>query len=145
MKAFIKNIVRIVEKGSDDSLPAYAAQTAFFVLLSFFPFIIMIIMATMHLPFARQNIVSELIEIMPDELDSYIIYMVDDIMYSGGSSFTIIPALFTIWSAGKGIQAITYGLDKVYGVERARGFVLTRLISALYTIIFMIICIALMV
>ncbi|MCM1288485.1 MAG: YihY/virulence factor BrkB family protein [Clostridium sp.] len=145
MKAFIKNIVRIVEKGSDDSLPAYAAQTAFFVLLSFFPFVIMIIMAAMHLPFARQNIVSELIELMPDEFDSYIIYMVDDIMYGGGSSFTIITALFTVWSAGKGIQAITYGLNKVYGVERARGFVLTRLISAFYTIIFMLSCIALMI
>lgn len=145
MKFFLNNIAQIIKKAQDDSLPAYAAQTAFFVLLSFFPFVIMIIIATVHFPFARQNIVSELLEVLPDELDSYIIYMVDDIMYSDGNSFTILTAIFTMWSAGKGIQAITYGLNKVYGVENARGFVLTRLISAFYTIIFTISCIVLMI
>ncbi|MDE6026258.1 MAG: YihY/virulence factor BrkB family protein [Lachnospiraceae bacterium] len=145
MRKVVNSIIRIINKGTEDSLPAYAAQTAFFVMLSFFPFVIMIIMAATQIPFARQNIVAELLDILPAEFHSYIMYLVDDIMYDGGGSFTLITVLLTMWSAGKGIQAVTYGLNKVYGVERARGFILTRLISALYTIIFMFICVALMI
>lgn len=132
-------------KASGDSLPAYAAQTTFFVLLSFFPFVMMLIMITSKLSFAKTNIISYILEIAPDQLNSYILYIVDDIMYSNNNSFTVITVIVSLWSAAKGIQSLTYGLDKIYGVDNKKNYFITRLISTIYTLIFMIMCIIIMV
>lgn len=134
-----------VKKASDDSLSAYAAQTTFFVLLSFFPFIMLMIMITSRLSFAKTNIISYLLDIAPEQLNSYILYIVDDIMYSNSNSFTIITVIVSLWSAAKGIQALTYGLDRIYGVEKNKNYFITRFISTIYTMIFIIMCLFIMV
>ena len=139
---FIRDFVR---KASEDSLPAYAAQTTFFVLLSFFPFMMLLVMITSKLSFAKTNIISYLLDVAPEQLKSYILYIVDDIMYSNNHSFTIITVIVSLWSAAKGIQALTYGLDKIYGVDKTKNYFITRLISTVYTLIFMIMCLVIMV
>lgn len=145
VKKVFNVISNFIKKATDDSLPAYAAQTTFFVLLSFFPFIILLIMLTSRLSFARTNIVAQILDIVPEQLDTYILYIVDDIMYSNNYSFTVITVLISLWSAAKGIQALTYGLDKIYCVERNKNYIITRIISAIYTLVFMIMCLAIMI
>lgn len=132
-------------KVSDDSLTAYAAQTTFFVLLSFFPFMMLLIMIASRFSFARTNVVYYLLDIAPSQLKTYILYIVDEIMYSNSNSFTIITAVVSLWSAGKGIQALTYGLDKIYDVERKKNFFIVRLFSALYTLVFILLCFLIMI
>lgn len=138
MKAFSKKV-------SEDSLAAYAAQTTFFVLLSFFPFIMLLIMIASKFSLARTNVIFYLLDVAPDQFKSYILYIVDEIMFSDSNSFTIITALVSLWSAGKGIQALTYGLDKIYEVDQRKNFFITRLTSAVYTLIFMLLCLVIMV
>lgn len=141
----IKLLKDFCKKASQDSLAAYAAQTTFFVLLSFFPFIMLLVMIASKFSLARTNVVLYLLDVAPDQLKTYIIYIVDEIMFSDSNSFTIITALVSLWSAGKGIQALTYGLDKIYGVEQKKNFFITRLISAVYTLVFMLLCLIIMV
>ena len=132
-------------KASEDSLAAYAAQTTFFVMLSFFPFIMLLIMIASRMSITRTNVVLYLLDVAPKQLQSYILYIVDDIVYSNNNSFTIITVLVSLWSAGKGIQALTYGLDKIYGVEKTKNFFISRLLSAVYTLAFMLMCLVIMV
>ncbi len=141
----IKKVKVFSKKVSEDSLAAYAAQTTFFVLLSFFPFIMLLIMIASKFSLARTNVVFYLLDVAPEQLKSYILYIVDEIMFSDSNSFTVITALVSLWSAGKGIQALTYGLDKIYEVEQRKNFFITRLTSAVYTLIFMLLCLVIMV
>lgn len=141
----VKLLKDFCKKASQDSLAAYAAQTTFFVLLSFFPFIMLLVMIASKFSLARTNVVLYLLDVAPDQLKSYIIYIVDEIMFSDSNSFTVITALVSLWSAGKGIQALTYGLDKIYEVEQKKNFFITRLISAIYTLVFMLLCLIIMV
>lgn len=145
VKKIIKMVTDFVRKASEDSLTAYAAQTTFFVLLSFFPFIMFLIMLASRFSFARTNVVYYLLDIAPSQLKTYILYIVDEIMYSNSNSFTVITAFVSLWSAGKGIQALTYGLDKIYDVERKKNYFIGRLFSALYTLIFILLCFVIMV
>lgn len=145
VKKIIKMVTDFVRKASEDSLTAYAAQTTFFVLLSFFPFIMLLIMLASRFSFARTNVVYYLLDIAPSQLKTYILYIVDEIMYSNSNSFTVITAFVSLWSAGKGIQALTYGLDKIYDVERKKNYFIGRLFSALYTLIFILLCFVIMV
>lgn len=145
IKRLFKMATDFARKVSDDSLTAYAAQTTFFVLLSFFPFIMLLIMIASRFSFARTNVVYYLLDIAPAQLKTYILYIVDEIMYSNSNSFTIITAVVSLWSAGKGIQALTYGLDKIYDVERKKNFFIVRLFSALYTLVFILLCFLIMI
>ncbi len=145
IKRLFKMATDFARKVSDDSLTAYAAQTTFFVLLSFFPFMMLLIMIASRFSFARTNVVYYLLDIAPSQLKTYILYIVDEIMYSNSNSFTIITAVVSLWSAGKGIQALTYGLDKIYDVERKKNFFIVRLFSALYTLVFILLCFLIMI
>lgn len=144
-KKIIDFIRDFIKKTANDSLPAYAAQATFFVLLSFFPFVVLMVMLVSKMSFMRTNIIFQLLDFAPEQFDDYILYVVDDILFSNTNSFTIITLLITIWSAAKGIQALTYGLNKIYKVEKTKNYIIIRLISALYTVIFMLICIAIMI
>ena len=145
IKKILRFLGRFFKKASDDGLAAYAAQTAFYVLLSFFPIILFLVIVASKVSFINTDVIGYVLSIVPDEFQDYIMYIVDDIVYSNSSSFTVITIVVTLWSAGKGIQALTNGLDRIYAVEKKKNFLLIRLLSVIYTIIFMILMSALMV
>ncbi len=146
---FIKDKIKLIrnffEKATEDSLTAYAAQATFYVLLSFFPFVILLIRVGASLSFTRTTLINYILGVIPDELNEFFLYIMSDILYSDNTSFTFITALVCIWSAGKGFQTITYGFNKIYKVEKNDGFFITRLMSILYTLILLILCIVVMV
>jgi membrane protein len=47
-----------------------------------------------------------------------------------------ITAVTAIWSAGKGVQAITNGLNTIYHVKETRNWLVTRIYSVAYTLLF---------
>src|SRR5699024_4061184 len=49
-----------------------------------------------------------------------------------------ISALIALWSAGKGIQALTNGFNSIYQVQETRNFFVTRVRSVVYTLVFVI-------
>lgn len=137
MKKVWNFIVKFLTKASKDSVPAYAAQVAFFVLLSFFPFIMLLVVLASKISFVNVTIVSYILRLIPEGLDTYVAYIIDDVVNANIQSFTIITVLVSLWSAAKGIQALSTGLNKIYEVEQKKNFFLVRLICALYTLIFM--------
>lgn len=139
---FVRGIFR---KASQDSLPAYAAQAAFFVVLSFFPFVMLLIMITSKITFATTNIISYIIDVVPKQLNSYVLFIADDIVYSNSNSFTIITIIISLWSSAKVIQTLTYGLNKIYGINKKNNYLVTRLVSTIYTLIFVLICLSIMI
>lgn len=145
LKRFFVFLGKYLKKAGDDGLAAYAAQTAFYVILSFFPIILLIVIMASKVSFINTDIISYVLDIAPDAFREYIMYIVDDIVYSNSSSFTIITIVVSLWSAGKGIQALTNGLDKVYAVEKRKNFIFIRLWSVLYTLVFMLLMGGLMV
>ena len=137
IKKFLKFLGRFFKKAGDDGLAAYAAQTAFYVILSFFPIVLLIVIMASKFSFINTDVIAYLVSVVPDEFSDYLMYIVDDIVYSNSSSFTIITIVVTMWSAGKGIQALTNGLDKIYAVEKKKNFILIRFLSVIYTLVFM--------
>lgn len=145
IKKIINSISAFAKKSNEDSLPAYAAQTAFFVLMSFFPFIMLLFLLINQMSFVRSNIAGYVLDVVPADLKEYVLYIMDDIFYSESYSFTIFTAVLSIWSSAKGIQALTYGLDRIYRVNKKQNYFFARFISALYTILLMFLCIFIMI
>ena len=145
MKRIFNVLGKFIEKSTDDSLQAYAAQATFFILLSFFPFAMLLVMIASRFSLENEGVLTQILNLVPGQLDSYIAYIVDDITYSNSNSFTVITLIVSLWSAAKGIQSLTYGLDRIYKVRVKKNYFISRLICSLYTFILLLMCLVIIV
>lgn len=146
LKATYRLIVFIANKIRDDHVAAYSAQAAFFIIISFFPFIMLLLSIIQYFPVEESNMLRIFTQIFPTAVDSMIVSIITEI-YDTSISGTIISltALSTLWSAGKGFLAIMKGLNTVYEINETRNYLFLRATSALYTLIFAIIIIVTMI
>lgn len=141
MKKYLKIITGFMDRLNQDHVAAFAAQAAYFILLSFIPFLMLLLTLVQYIPPIRdQQIVTDmLIQIMPDTGDfrDFLLNIISEV-YAKGTAMVPISAVFTLWSAGKGVQALTNGVNAIYHVKETRNYVVTRIRSAIYTLIFII-------
>ncbi|MBS6195832.1 MAG: YihY/virulence factor BrkB family protein [Clostridiales bacterium] len=141
MKKYLKIIAGFMERLSKDHVAAFAAQAAYFILLSFIPFLMLLLTLVQYIPPIRdQKIVTDmLIQIMPDTGDfrDFLLNIISEV-YAKGTAVVPFTAIFTLWSAGKGVQALTNGVNAIYHVKETRNYVVTRIRSAIYTLFFII-------
>jgi membrane protein len=50
-----------------------------------------------------------------------------------------ISAITALWSASRGVHGLVTGLNSIYGVTEDRSYVYTRLVSVLYTFLFLVV------
>lgn len=84
------------------------------------------------------------LQVFPKSVDSLITSIVNQVYNQSGGiiSLTIIVAL---WSAGKGVLALTTGLNCVYDCKETRNYIILRIRATFYTVAFIIVIIFLLV
>lgn len=132
-KNLVKSLFEYGKKMSKDHMGAYAAQSAFFIILSFFPFINILLMLAKYLPFTRGELISMFSKVVPSEFDDYIVEIINDIYFNNMGSFTLITIIVALWSAAKGIMAISNGLNEIYDIEEKKNYFTLRAFCMLYT------------
>jgi|UPI00054D7C3F membrane protein len=142
-KRFVKSIVEFGETAKDDHTGAFAAQAAFFILLAFFPMISITLTLIKFLPVSEEQVISFLEDILSTEKSGLISSMVNEIFTSSTSSVTIVSIVVGLWSAARGILAIRDGINVIYKSGKIRNYFLKRLISTLYTLVIIVLIIAL--
>lgn len=124
------------EKMSEDHVSAFSAQAAFFMLLSVFPMLMIILNLARYMPFSQEDVINLIANIMPQEFVQYMASIVSDLYSKSKATLLSVSVIFTLWSAAKGMQAIANGLDSVYECEEYLGYFRWRLIAIVYTIFF---------
>lgn len=129
-------INRFIKKMNDNHINAYASQSAFFIILSFIPFVVIMANLVRHIPNLQHYTTTSIVNGIPSEA-RYLVRSVINEIYAKSSSFVPINIIAALWSVGKGFQAMTNGLNVINNVSETRSFILMRLRSILFTIIFM--------
>ncbi len=130
----------IFKKIKKDRVPAFAAQSAFFILLSLFPLLMLIISLISRLNFDFVELISPTGEQMPAAVTGFLDLVLTDIRSSGNTAvFSSVTAIALLWSASKGIYALCEGLGITVG-DKERSYLRTRGLAILYTL-FMIIAV----
>lgn len=143
MIAWVIQGKRIFDKYSKDEVTVYAAQASFFLVISFFPFIMLLLTLIQLVPNVnKSDLLTLLIDIMPDTFHSFVIGIVDDLYTKSPGTILSISAIGAIWSASRGMLSIERGLNRVYEVSRNRNYLIRRIICSGYTVIFILVCIA---
>lgn len=115
---------------------AYAAFAAFFIIVSFFPFAMLLLTLLQFLPFSAADVSDYFAIILPDSVMNTITPIIDEI-YSAGGVLISATAIAAVWAASKGVYALVCGLNSVYGVKETRNIIVVRAMSVFYTIVFL--------
>lgn len=136
-KTIWKQIEYFITKSIDDHCTAYASQTAFFMILSFIPFMIVFSALLKYTPVTEMILTNGIRKVMPDYITPLILSVVKEVYGNNGKliSFTAIAA---IWSAGKGVLFLSNGLNIIFECRETRNWLFLRLRSVFYMGIFII-------
>lgn len=114
---------------------AYAAQSAYFIMLSFLPLMIMLLSMIQYTHIGKADIYELIQEIVPVGFQSWILGIVDE-MYSHTMAAVSLSAIVTAWSAGKSFMALNRGMNAICKVERNPNYILMRLRGSVYALFF---------
>ena len=132
----IKCFDEIVQKVKNDHVTAFASQGAFFIILSFFPFVMFLMTLIRILPVEQEYVTKYIITLAPENLSEYINNIINELYTKASSTVLSLSVVAAIWSSGRGVMAISNGLNKVYEVKESRNYFLTRVFSSIYTLVF---------
>lgn len=126
-----------LKKLKEDHINAYAAQTAYFMILSFIPFIMMLLTLIKYTPVTKADLLTTAVDILPSSIDPMVISIIDEV-YNKSSAVLSISAITAAWSAGKGVMSIIQALNTINDVKEERGYIMIRLRAAFYMVIFVV-------
>lgn len=125
-----------VRKLREDTVSAFAAQTAFFVILSFLPFLMLMLTLLRFLPFGRGEMLQAVHSFFPAPIHDFMGVVLKEALEKTSGTFLSISAGTALWSASRGILVIVRGLNRVYGNRETRHYIVLRLLSVCYTVVF---------
>lgn len=136
MREILKKIKNIIDKIAEDHVSAYAAQSAFFMMLSLVPILLLLMTLVRFTPVTQADIMAVAYELFPKTVSSTIISIVNEVYKQTGTAISV-SLLVALWSAGKGVLAISNGLNTIRGQIETRNYIFLRLRAAFYTVLFL--------
>lgn len=141
MKFFLKKLFHIYSVVSNEAyenhLFAYASQSSFFVIISAIPFIMIVFyMLQLFMPVDVTYFTSLASEFLPVQIQNLIIREINDAYTKVTVSSISLTSVFLIWSASRGVKAISYGLRMVFGTNDKSNYWVMTFWSLIYTVFF---------
>lgn len=134
-QSIIQRLMGFVARINGDHVGAYAAQAAYFLIMSFIPFLLFLTTMIRYTPLTY-NMVSDAIRgFVPHNLQNFVLMVVSEV-YDRSTAVVPISAVMALWSAGKAMQSLSNGLNTIYHVKETRNWLITRIYAVFYTLLF---------
>ncbi|MCR5416710.1 MAG: YihY/virulence factor BrkB family protein [Pseudobutyrivibrio sp.] len=132
-----------LDKCGRDNIGAYAAQTAYFMIMSSIPFAMLLAWIAGYIP-SINTYANELVyDVLPDAVTPYVERVVAMVTQASFGAISI-SALMAVWSSGKAFQNLMVGLNQVNKIEETRGWFARRLRAIFYTLILLSVIVVIM-
>lgn len=117
-----------------NEVTAVGAELTYYLILSFFPFLIFLITIVSYSPIAHDDFLINLSNLLPYETYKMVIGIVNEILENRSTSLLSIGMIATIWTASKGVKAIIRGINKAYNERENRPYWKTKGMAIFFTI-----------
>lgn len=137
MQKILKLVVwlyRFSNKTGRDRVRAHSAEAGFFIIMSVFPIVMLLLALLRYTPLTSGEIVQAFEGLTPFEITPLVEPVVEGI-YRQSASLVPWTVLVALWTAGKGILGLSDGLNSIYQVEETRNYFVTRFRCACYTVV----------
>lgn len=138
----IKFILTFTRKMRDDFVSSFAAHSAFFIIISAFPFAMFLLTLIQYLPITEGTLLNLVNTYMPITVSAYVISLITEVFDHASGTIISLTAITALWSASKGLLALIRGLNTIYGIKETRNYFKLRFLAIFYTLVFaiMLIC-----
>lgn len=130
-----KQILRYLRRLRLLEVNIYSAYASYFLVLSAFPAMMLVIGALQYTPVSERELQVLLQRILPASLLPLLNYMVEELFAFNSVAALSVSAGTALWMASKGVYSIQLGLNKVYAVRETRGFLRVRLRCVGFTVL----------
>ena len=142
MKKWTERMKNLIYNIDDMQIPVYAANACYFLAISIFPALLLLLASLRYTPLSATDLIRLLEGILPGALMGAAESLIVSTYYNSSAGLLSISALAALWSASRGIHGLLTGLNRIYGVHEDRTWLYTRLISVGYTFVFLLLVIA---
>lgn len=139
LKEKFQKLQNLTENMKRDHISESAAQCSYYTILSFIPFVILLITLIQYTGIAPQALFDVISKVIPSSMSEMVLGIVQEV-YSKSIGTISVSIIFTLWSAGKGFYALTAGLQTVYQTKSKKitSYIYLRVKVLLETILFII-------
>lgn len=131
----IYRIKRIAKRFDSDNLTVYAAQSAFFVFISIFPFLMLFLNLLKYIPvFSDESFDNWALDFLSPQISELLKEIIAEASEHGSGALISITTIAALWACSKGVLGIIYGLNSIYRTTEKRGFVRLRAVAVFYTV-----------
>lgn len=128
---------------SRDRVSVYAAQAGFFIVISFVPFVMLLISLLQYVVPATQQELGELaMEVLPAAFRSYADRIIEELYTQTSIPLVSATTVSILWSASKSIYALMQGLNEIYQTAETRNGIMVRISALINTLLLIAILIA---
>lgn len=140
IKSKFSTMQKILDNMEKDHISESAAQCAYYVILSFIPFVILLLTLIQYTNIQPQQLFDIISNIIPDNMSEMVLGIIMEV-YSKSIGTVSISLFFVLFSAAKGLFALIKGLHLVYNFSdnKSKSVVYLRLMSLLKTVAFIVI------
>lgn len=131
----------ISRKIRDDNVSAFAAQSTLFIILSFFPFLMLLMTLVQYTPLSEEMLLHFVDSFVPINFRQILESLIGELYSAESVGFIVISIISVLWSAGKGFVSLIDGLNSVFEIKERRNWVIIRLYAILYTVVFIVLII----
>lgn len=132
-------LTHMVREISAMKVSLYAANSSYFLILSFFPALVLLMGMLRRTGLTAEVLVTLLDRVIPTALIEKARGLIDSIYGQSGGAVLGFSAVTAFWSASRGIHGLRMGLNAIYGVAETRSYWLSRGISLVYTLAFLLV------
>ena len=123
----------------DMHISAHAAHACFFMVLSVFPLLVLMLGILRYTALQPEDLMDVLSSLLPDTLHPYAWNLISGAYRNTSRLVVSLSALTALWSAGRGIYGLQAGLNAVYGIHARRRWLHSRILCAGYTFLFVLV------
>lgn len=116
---------------------AYAAQAAYFFVLSLIPIFLLLLTMVQFTPVTMDDVLQAVLQVFPASVSPLIRSIVFQV-YTKSEGVIPVTIIVALWSAGKGVLSVTSGLNCIYSNTETRNYLYLRFRASLYTVVFLI-------
>lgn len=121
------------------NVPVYAAHAGYFMILSLFPMLVLLLSLLRYTGIAVQTLTDALEGVIPQALMQSAKRLILTTYQSTSGTVVSVSVVTGLWSASRGIYGLRKGLNAIYHVREDRGYFYTRAVSSVYTILFLLV------
>lgn len=127
-------IYRFTIKLGNDRVRAYSAEAAFFIIMSVFPVLMLLLTLIQYTPITQTEVIMAIERLTPFSVSGLLKPMVSSI-FRQSLALASWSAIVAVWVAGKGVMGLADGLNSIYGIKETRNYFAIRFRASCYTVL----------